>query len=99
MATDLIRMRSMRRLETAAAAGGWNRAVSGEIYLSYSSRFKSNVTLHLDRGAVLLAAGEQPPGHEEILAMLTAEGTLPGGGKGDAGSFYAGDRILAKRIP
>jgi polygalacturonase len=49
------------------------------------------VTLHLDRGAVLLAAGEPPPNHEHILAMLSPEGTLPGGGKGDAGSFYQGD--------
>jgi hypothetical protein len=75
----------------AHAAGGGTVYVPAGTFLVYSIRLKSNLTLHLERGSVLLAAGDPPPGHEEILAMLTPEGTLPGGGSGDSGSFYAGD--------
>jgi hypothetical protein len=74
-----------------ASQGGGTVHFPAGTYLSYSIRLRSNVTLNLDRGAVLLAAGDPPPNHEQILAMLSPEGTLPGGGKGDAGSFYPGD--------
>jgi polygalacturonase len=73
----------------AHAAGGGTVVLSAGTYLSYSIRLKSNITLHLDRGAILLAAGDEPPSHEQILSMLTPDGTLPGGGTGDARSRYA----------
>src|ERR1041384_1961158 len=44
-------------------------------------------------GLCCLRGACTPRGHEEILAMLTAEGILPGGGVGDNGSFYAGDHF------
>jgi polygalacturonase len=75
----------------AAAEPGSTILLPAGTYLSFSVRLRSNLTLHLDRGATLLAAGDPPPPHEQILALLTADGILPGGGKGDSGSFYAGD--------
>jgi polygalacturonase len=74
----------------AAQAGDTVQFPAGT-YLSYSIRLKSHLTIQLDRGATLLAAGDPPPSHESIVALLSADGTLPGGGTGDAGSFYAGD--------
>jgi len=62
-------------------------------YLSYSIRLRSNLTLHLEKAATVLAAGDPPPSHEAILSMLTPDGILPGGGSGDSGSFYAGDNF------
>jgi polygalacturonase len=82
-----------RAILAADAAGGGTVYFPAGTYLSFSVRLRSRITLHLDRGAVLLAAGDPPPGHEEILAMLTADGILPGGGAGDSGSFYAGDQF------
>ena len=81
---------AINRAIAAAEPGSMVRLPPGT-YLSYSIRLRSNLTLHLDRGATLLAAGSPPPPHEQILAMLTAGGILPGGGRGDSGSFYAGD--------
>lgn len=78
-------------IAAAAEQGGGTVLFPAGTYLSYSVRLRSHITLHLDAGAVLLAAGDPPPSHEDILAMLTPEGTLPGGGAGDSGSFYAGD--------
>src|ERR1039458_8082094 len=45
-----------RAIEAAAAAGGGTVLFSAGVYLSYSIRLKSKVGLHLDNGAVLLAA-------------------------------------------
>jgi polygalacturonase len=78
-------------IAAASDAGGGTVVFPAGTYLSYSVRLRSHITLHLEAGAVLLAAGDPPPSHEDILAMLTPEGTLPGGGTGDSGSFYAGD--------
>ena len=72
----------------AAAEPGSVVVLRAGTYLSYSIRLRSNVTLHLDRGATLLAAGAEPPPLEEIRALLTEEGILPGAGKGDGGAFY-----------
>ncbi|WP_334319758.1 glycoside hydrolase family 28 protein [Termitidicoccus mucosus] len=49
-----------RAIETAAAAGGGTVRLPAGTYLSYSVRLKSNITLHLDPGAILVAA-EPPP--------------------------------------
>ncbi|HVS72006.1 MAG TPA: glycosyl hydrolase family 28 protein [Phycisphaerae bacterium] len=78
-------------IRAAHEAGGGTVLFPPGAYLSFSLRLFSNITLHLDAGATLLAAGDPPPSHEDILAMLTPDGILPGGGAGDSGSFYAGD--------
>lgn len=43
-------------IEAAAQAGGGTVVLPAGTYLSFSIRLKSNITLHLDSGAVLLAA-------------------------------------------
>lgn len=43
-------------IESAAKAGGGTVVLPAGTYLSFSIRLKSNITLHLDAGAVLLAA-------------------------------------------
>ncbi len=83
----------------AAAMPGATIHLPPGTYLSYSIRLRSNLTLYLEKGATLLAAGDPPPPHEQILALLTATGTLPGGGAGDAGSFYAGDNFGLDELP
>ncbi|HEY0462065.1 MAG TPA: glycoside hydrolase family 28 protein [Pyrinomonadaceae bacterium] len=45
-----------RALETAANAGGGTVFFPAGIYLSFSIRLKSNITLYLDNGATILAA-------------------------------------------
>jgi polygalacturonase len=45
-----------RAIDAAAKAGGGTVVFPAGTYASYSVRLKSNVTLHLDRGATLLAA-------------------------------------------
>ena len=45
-----------RALEAAAAAGGGTVYVPAGVYACYSLRLKSNVSLHLDQGATILAA-------------------------------------------
>ena len=45
-----------RAIDAAAAAGGGTVVLSGGTYASHSNRLKSHVHLHLDQGAVLLAA-------------------------------------------
>ncbi|HWS89654.1 MAG TPA: glycoside hydrolase family 28 protein [Pyrinomonadaceae bacterium] len=45
-----------RAIEAAAAAGGGTVHFPAGTYLCFSIRLKSNVTLHLDRGATILAA-------------------------------------------
>jgi len=45
-----------RAISAASAAGGGTIFFPAGIYLSYSIRLKSKIGLHLDRGAVLLAA-------------------------------------------
>ena len=45
-----------RAIDAAAAAGGGTVRFSAGTYLSFSIRLKSNITLHLDSGATLLAA-------------------------------------------
>jgi polygalacturonase len=45
-----------RAIETAAADGGGTVRLPAGTYLSYSIRLKSNINLHLDAGAKLLAA-------------------------------------------
>jgi hypothetical protein len=45
-----------RAIEAAAAAGGGTVFFPAGTYASYSLRLKSNITLHLDHGATLLAA-------------------------------------------
>jgi polygalacturonase len=81
---------AINRAITNAEPGSTVRLPAG-IYLSYSIRLRSHLTLLLDRGATLLAAGDPPPSPEKLAALLTAEGHLPGGGRGDSSSFYAGD--------
>ena len=44
-----------RAIESAAAGGGGTVFFPAGVYLSYSIRLKSNVALHFDQGAVLLA--------------------------------------------
>jgi hypothetical protein len=81
---------AINRAITSAEPGSTIRLPTGT-YLSYSVRLRSHLTLLLDRGATLLAAGDPPPPPEEMTALLTEEGNLPGGGRGDSSSFYAGD--------
>jgi polygalacturonase len=45
-----------RAIDAAAAAGGGTVVISGGTYASHSIHLKSHVGLHLDQGAVLLAA-------------------------------------------
>jgi polygalacturonase len=45
-----------RAIDAAAAAGGGTVVISGGTYASHSIRLKSHVHLHLDQGAVLVAA-------------------------------------------
>lgn len=45
-----------RAIEAAATAGGGTVHLPAGTYLSFSIRLKSNVTVHLDAGAILLAA-------------------------------------------
>ncbi|HTZ21941.1 MAG TPA: glycosyl hydrolase family 28-related protein, partial [Opitutaceae bacterium] len=45
-----------RAIETAAAAGGGTVFFPAGTYLSFSLRLRSNIALHLDQGATLLAA-------------------------------------------
>src|SRR5215216_607224 len=45
-----------RAIEAAAAAGGGTVHFAAGTYLCFSIRLKSNVTLHLDSGATILAA-------------------------------------------
>jgi polygalacturonase len=49
-----------KAIETAAAAGGGTVFFPAGIYASHSIRLKSNITLHLDQGATLLAAPAEP---------------------------------------
>jgi polygalacturonase len=51
-----------RAIETAAAAGGGTVHFPAGQYLCFSIRLKSNVALHLDQGAVILAADPLPQG-------------------------------------
>jgi polygalacturonase len=44
-----------RAIEAAASAGGGTVYVPAGVYASYSIRLKSNITLYLDQGAVILA--------------------------------------------
>jgi len=45
-----------RAIEAAAAAGGGTVFFPAGTYLSFSIRLRSNIALHLDQGATLLAA-------------------------------------------
>ena len=45
-----------KAIESASAAGGGTVYFPAGTYLSYSIRLKDNITLHLDRGAILKAA-------------------------------------------
>lgn len=45
-----------RAIETTAAAGGGTVFFPAGTYLSFSIRLKSNITIHLDNGATILAA-------------------------------------------
>ena len=51
-----------RAIESAAAAGGGTVHFAAGQYLCYSIRLKSNVALHLDQGAVIIAADPLPEG-------------------------------------
>lgn len=51
-----------KAIETAAAAGGGTVYFPAGTYLSFSIRLKSNITLYLDNGSVLLAA--DPAAHK-----------------------------------
>jgi polygalacturonase len=57
-----------RAIEAAAAAGGGTVHFTAGQYLCYSIRLKSNVALHLDQGAVIIAADplpeDQPGGYD-----------------------------------
>src|SRR6266704_4353957 len=45
-----------RAIDAAAAAGGGTVFFPAGVYLSYSIRLKSNITLYLDHGATIVAA-------------------------------------------
>jgi polygalacturonase len=51
-----------RAIDAAAAAGGGTVHFSAGNYLCYSIHLKSNVALHLDQGAVIVAADPLPEG-------------------------------------
>jgi polygalacturonase len=51
-------------IQEAAASGGGTVWFPAGIYASYSIRLKSNITLHLDAGATLLAAYRSPDGKQ-----------------------------------
>lgn len=51
-----------RAIEAAAASGGGTVHFPAGQYLCYSIRLKSNVALHLDQGAVIIAADPPPEG-------------------------------------
>src|SRR3984885_15353696 len=53
-----------KAIETAAAAGGGTVRFPAGIYLSYSIRLKSNITLFLDSGCKILAANKSIHGGE-----------------------------------
>jgi polygalacturonase len=50
-----------KAIEAAAAAGGGTVAIPAGNYLCFSIHLKSNVGLHLDEGATIIAA-DTPPG-------------------------------------
>lgn len=52
-----------RAIDAAAARGGGTVHLAAGQYLCYSIRLKSNVALHLDQGAVVIAADPLPEGH------------------------------------
>ena len=54
-----------KAIEAAAAAGGGTVRLSAGTYLSASIRLKSHVGLHLDHGAVLIAASEKEATFDE----------------------------------
>src|SRR5271170_6597000 len=47
-----------RAIDVAAAQGGGTVRVPAGTYLCYSIRLQSHITLHLDPGAIILAAGD-----------------------------------------
>jgi polygalacturonase len=51
-----------KTIEAAAAAGGGTVVFPAGEYLSYSIRLKSNIALHLEHGATLIAADPTPAG-------------------------------------
>lgn len=51
-----------RAIDAAAASGGGTVHFAAGQYLCYSIRLKSNVALHLDQGAVIIAADPLPEG-------------------------------------
>lgn len=51
-----------RAIETAANSGGGTVRFAAGQYLCYSIRLKSNVALHLDQGAIIIAADPPPEG-------------------------------------
>jgi polygalacturonase len=51
-----------RAIEAAAASGGGTVHFAAGQYLCYSIRLKSNVALHVDQGAVIIAADPLPEG-------------------------------------
>ena len=51
-----------RAIDAAAAAGGGMVLFPAGIYLCFSIRLKSNVHLHLEQGATILAADSPKPG-------------------------------------
>jgi polygalacturonase len=62
-----------RAIDAAAMSGGGTVHFAAGKYLSYSIRLKSNVSLHLDQGAVIIAADAlpegQPGGYDEPEPM------------------------------
>ena len=63
-----------RAIDAAAAAGGGTVEFPAGTYLSFSVHLRSNVTLHLGRGAILLAA--EPP--EDLARGYDAPEPNPG---------------------
>src|SRR6185369_7279017 len=51
-----------RAIDAAAAAGGGQVLLPPGNYLSYTIRLKSNIDLHLERGATLIAADQPAAG-------------------------------------
>jgi len=54
-----------KAIDAAAAAGGGTVFFPAGNYLSYSIHLKSNVALHLDQGATLIAADAPPEGSQQ----------------------------------
>jgi polygalacturonase len=77
-------------IDAAAAAGGGTVYFRAGTYPSYSIHLKSNITLYLDQGATLLAAGPTGGGQRGRGGRGGAGRGGPGGGPGGPGGLRGG---------